>query len=263
MIPTANGAARSTANGAAQRFERVVAALPPTKPRMADTGYERLRQLIVTLALEPGCPIDERALIARLGLGRTPLREAIQRLTHEGLIVQSPRRGSWVSPLSVIDLHQMIETRRLLEPQVARLAAQRVRPAQVDRLRAVLDEAETLIGRGDFAGCVFLDQRFHTGIAEASGNRHLARMTDQIIHELVRYWHASFVRIEGLDRIFPHHRALLAAIAAYDGDAAERLSLQHVDLFRDRMRDLAAGPQAPAITSPAGSPATDPRPITG
>lgn len=251
MIPIASG------------LDPVVTAMPPTKPRMADTGYERLRELIVTLAIEPGCPVDERALVARLGVGRTPLREAIQRLTHEGLIVQSPRRGRWVSPLSVTDLGQMIETRSLLEPQVARLAARRARPAQLDRLRAALDEAETLIGRGDFAGCVFLDQRFHTGIAEASGNRHLARMTEQLIHELVRYWYASFVRIEGLDRIFPHHRELLTAIAAHDADEAERLSLQHVDLFRDRMRDLAAGPRAPAIIFPDRSPANRRRPAGG
>lgn len=235
-----------TANGLAP----ALAPPPPTKPRLADTGYQRLRELIVTLELEPGAAIDERLLMARLGMGRTPLREAIQRLTHEGLIVQAPRRGRWVASLSVTDLGPMIETRCLLEPRVARLAAERIRPAQVDRLRAILDEAESRIGRHDFGACVFLDQRFHLGIAEATGNRHLIRMTDQILHELIRYWYASFVRVGGLDGLFPHHRQLLAAIAAHDSDAAERLSRQHIDLFRDRIRDLAAGPETPASALP-------------
>jgi DNA-binding GntR family transcriptional regulator len=227
--------------------------VPSAKPRKADTGYERLREMIVTLALEPGAPIDERALMERLGVGRTPLREGIQRLTHEGLIVQSPRRGRWVAPLSVTDLGQMIETRRLLEPQVARLAAVRVSPNQVERLGTLLGKAERLLERHDFAGCVFLDQAFHTGVAEASGNRHLIRMTDQILHELVRYWFASFVRVGHLGDIFPHHRTLLAAVAAHDADAAERLAQEHIDLFRDRIRDLAAGPAATATAqSPNG-----------
>ncbi len=242
MLPTANG----SANGSASGPEVVVVAPPPTKPLLADTGHQRLRQLIVTLELDPGAAIDERALTLRLGVGRTPLREAIQRLTHEGLIVQAPRRGRWVAPLSVTDLGQMIETRGLIEPQVARLAAVRARPAQVDRLGAILDEAEGLIGRGDFAGTVFLDQRFHCGIADAAGNRHLAGVAERLIHELVRYWYASFLRVGGLDQVFPHHRQLLAAIADHDAGAAERLSRQHVDLFRDRMRDLAAGPLAAA-----------------
>ena len=220
--------------------------VPSAKPRKADTGYERLREMIVTLALEPGAPIDERALMERLGVGRTPLREGIQRLTHEGLIVQSPRRGRWVAPLSVTDLGQMIETRRLLEPQVARLAAARVSPSQAERLTALLGEAERLIERRDFAGCVFLDQAFHTGIAEASGNRRLVRLTDQLLRELVRYWFASFVRVDRVDRIFPHHRALLAAVVGHNADAAERLAHEHIDIFRDRVRELAAGPAAAA-----------------
>lgn len=249
MVLTSNGLDRIVRIDALDRL-----ATTPVKPRLADTGYERLRELIVTLALAPGSPIDEPLLMVLLGLGRTPLREAIQRLTHEGLILLSPRRGRWVSPLSLTALQQMIETRLLLEPRVARLAAERIRPDQSERLAALLDEAEGLIGRGDFAACVFLDQRFHTGLAEAAGNRYLARMTDQILHELVRYWYASFVRIAGLDQIFPHHRPLLAAIAGHDGEAAERLSHQHIDLFRDRMRDLAAGPETPVPTLPHRAP---------
>lgn len=245
----------ASTNGTDHRIDLSVAAPPPAKPRQADTGYQRLRELIVTLALEPGAAIDERLLMARLGVGRTPLREAIQRLTHEGLIVQAPRRGRWVAPLAITDLGPMIETRCLLEPQVARLAAERIGPAQVERLRAILDQAQELIARGDFAGCVLLDQRFHSGIAEAAANRHLARMIDQILHELVRYWFASFVRVGGLDDLFPHHRRLLAAIAGHDPDAAERLSLEHIDLFRERIRDLAD----PARPTANGRPGIDDR----
>jgi len=211
------------------------------KPRKVDTTYDRLRELIATLALDPGSPIEERVLLARLGVGRTPLREAIQRLAYEGLIVEQPRRGRWVSPLSVMTLGQLIESRRVVEPAVARLAALRITPDHLARLEAFLDQAEPLVDQGENTIAVTLDQQFHFAIAAASGNQHLMRMVEQILHSLVRYWYVSFMRIERLAPIFAHHRVLLAAVASHDPDRAEQEALVHIDLFRERMRDLASG----------------------
>ena len=211
------------------------------KPRKVDTTYDRLRELIVTLALEPGSPIEERVLLARLGVGRTPLREAIQRLVYEGLIFEQPRRGRWVSPLSLMTLGQLIESRRVVESAVARLAALRISADQLARLDAILDQAESCIDQGENAVAVTLDQQFHVAIANASGNLHLTRMVEHVLHSLVRYWYVSFVRVERLAPIFAHHRLYVAAVASHDPDRAEREALVHIDLFRERMRDLASG----------------------
>lgn len=222
-----------------ERASRVVSTYDHHQvPRKTDVAYTRLKELLVTLQIEPGAPIDERVLMRRLGVGRTPLREAIQRLSHEGLIDLVPRRGSWAAPLSITDVLDLIEARRLVEPPAARLAAQRIRPEHAAAIHALLDEAEDLISAGDFAGCVFLDQRFHTALAEASGNRYLARMVKQVNEQALRYWYVSFTRGAPLNPTFFHHRQLLEAVTSGQADRAEQLMHDHIDLFHDRIRDI-------------------------
>ena len=221
-----------------------------TKPRKTDATYERLRDLIVSLELEPGTPIDERALMERLESGRTPLREAIQRLVHEDLIVLAPRRGRWVSPLSLIDLQQMIEARRLVEPAVNRLAARRITPEQVCVIREEIVHAEELSAAGDRIGCVFHDKRFHAKLALASGNRHLAQMVEQTIQKLIRYWYVSFVRGSALPPVFTHHRRMLEVIASGDADEAERVTHEHIDILLARLKSLVGEPEEASSALP-------------
>jgi len=149
-------------------------------PRKPDVAYDRLKELLVTLEIERGSLIDESVLMHRLSVGSTPLREAVQRLSHEGLIVHLPRRGSWASSLSVTDLRHMAETRRIVEPAAACLAAERITSAQVDRIQDELDRSDAMVVAGDYTGCGFIDLRFHSMIAEASRNSSLARMVDSI-----------------------------------------------------------------------------------
>lgn len=117
-------------------------------PRKANVAYDRLKELLVTLEIEPGALIDESVLIHRLSVGSTPLREAVKRPSHEGLIVHLPRRGSWVSSLSVTDLRHTAETRRILEPAAACLAAERITSAQVDRIQNELDRSDAMAVAG-------------------------------------------------------------------------------------------------------------------
>ncbi|MGH2533163.1 MAG: GntR family transcriptional regulator [Thermomicrobiales bacterium] len=225
-------------------------------PRKVDVVYERLKDLIITLEIEPGAVVDERELMERLGVGRTPLRETIQRLAHEGLIEQIPRRGSWVSHLSVTDLQQMIEARRILEPVAMRLAAQRIKPAHIEVLSAQLDEAEHLLAEGIPARCVYIDQTFHRTLARVSGNRHLARMIEGLNLELIRYWYVSFVKVGGVAPAFDHHRAILNAVARGDADAAEREMHRHIDIFIERVGDMVSA-------SDLGAPSSAPSPRNG
>ncbi|MBA2289389.1 MAG: GntR family transcriptional regulator, partial [Chloroflexia bacterium] len=167
-------------------------------PRKANVAYDRLKELLVTLEIEPGALIDESVLMHRLSVGSTPLREAVQRLSHEGLIVHLLRRGSWASSLSVTDLRHMAETRRIVEPAAACLSAERITSAQIDRIQDELDRSDAMVVAGDYTGCVFIDLRFHSMIAEASRNSSLARMVDSINQELMRFWYYSFVHIRDL-----------------------------------------------------------------
>jgi DNA-binding GntR family transcriptional regulator len=205
-------------------------------PRKTDVAYERLRELIVTLQIEPGTPIDEGALMYQLGIGRTPLREAVQRLSHEGFVVHVPRRGSWASSLSILDLRQMVEARRLVEPAAARMAAERINSEQIRNIHCEIDRAELLASEGNFADCVFLDQSFHSMIALAAGNSSLSRMIERVNQELMRYWYFSFVHIRNLGPTFCQHREILELVANGDGIGAEQLMHEHIDLFLSRVQ---------------------------
>lgn len=206
------------------------------RPRKTDVAYERLREMIVTLQIEPGTPIDEAGLMDHLGIGRTPLREAVQRLSHEGFIVHVPRRGSWASPLSILDLGHMVESRRLVEPAAARMAAERINSGQVENIHREIDRAELLASEGNFADCVFLDQRFHSMIADAAGNSSLCRMIERVNQELMRYWYFSFVHVRDLGLTFCQHREILEMVANGDGVGAEQLMHEHIDLFLSRVQ---------------------------
>ncbi|TVR76242.1 MAG: GntR family transcriptional regulator [Sphaerobacteraceae bacterium] len=211
------------------------------KPRKADIAYEELRRKIVTLELEPGSVIDERQLIERLAIGRTPVREAIQRLIHEGMIIHNPRRGSWVSPLSLTELHAMIEARRMLELECARQAATRITPDQVSELRNEVDRSGPAIKADDISTLISIDQRFHVGIAWATGNRYLVKMTEQLHNELTRYWYVSAMRVGHLHIVRRHHHAILDALETGDPTFAAHTMDEHITLFRERLSTLISG----------------------
>lgn len=213
------------------------------KPRKVDIAYEELRQQILTLELEPGSSIDERQLIEHLGIGRTPVREAIQRLIYEGLIVHYPRRGSWISPLSFTELQNLIEARRMLEVECGQLAARRISSADLQHLRDEIARSSSAIETDDIKTLVAIDQNFHIGIARATGNRYLTRMSEQLNHELTRYWYVSAIRVGELDIVERHHRAILDAIETGDPEISAQVMDEHVTLLRERLSAFVTGTQ--------------------
>src|SRR5438132_14144858 len=109
---------------------------------LADKAYHEIRGLIVSLELAPGAVIDERDLIERLEIGRTPVREALRRLSHEGLVEVYPRRGMFVTGVDVRELARLSEVRTVLEPEAARLAAQRATEDDRAEIAALLEELD-------------------------------------------------------------------------------------------------------------------------
>ncbi len=210
-----------------------------TSPMLkVDRAYEELRRQIITLQLEPGAHVDEREIMERFDIGRTPLREAILRLVHERLIVHTPRRGVWVSPLSLTELRQMLESRAVLESAVARLAAERMNAEHVAALWGMLEQAHTVLGDGDSEQLVNLDFRLHSYIAECSGNDYLASFANQINSSMIRYWHLSARNTVTLPTWDANHEELVRAIASGDADLAETQARRHVDGLRELLRDV-------------------------
>ncbi|GAA4434231.1 GntR family transcriptional regulator [Georgenia halophila] len=212
----------------------------PTASR-SDIAYYLIRDLVVTLALAPGAPVREPDLMARLGLGRTPVREALRRLADDGLITIWPRRGMVVSNVDVRDLASISEVRLELEPAAARLAAHRVggsggyraaEPAarRIERLEELIVEVDRV--SEDPRQLIRLDQRVHRFVHEAAGNRYLARTLEEYLVLSLRLWFLGLDRVGHLDDAVREHRDLLLAVGAGDAARAAATAREHVREFQ-------------------------------
>lgn len=141
--------------------------------RLSDQAYGLIRQRIITLELPPLSPIDEQALSQDLHLGRTPIREAPQRLPADGLVFHAPRRGPFVSEISITDLQKIFEARVVMEGLCPRLAAQRVTPAQLAKMDALMQELSST-PNCDNRTLMTIDERYHRLLYESADNEFLA-----------------------------------------------------------------------------------------
>jgi len=195
----------------------------------ADRAYLAIRGLIVSLELPPEAVIDERALMQRLGLGRTPVREALRRLAHEQLVEVFPRRGMFVTGVDVRDLARISEVREALEPEAARLAAERATEEERDELIDLSNE----IGTG--ADLMGLDERVHRAIYKAAHNDLLEKTLSEYYVLALRIWMIALGRAEDLEEAVEAHRDVLLAIGLGNGRRAADLMRAHVENFEQAM----------------------------
>jgi DNA-binding GntR family transcriptional regulator len=203
---------------------------------LADQAYFRIRELIVTLELPPGSLVSERELMERLELGRTPVREALRALAHEGLVEVFPRRGMFVSSVDVRDLAGLSEVRITLESRAARLAAERATDADRARITLLLQELDHVRDKPDERALIDLDQRIHRHIYECTHNPFLAATLNEYYVLTLRIWFLVLDRVARLEDAVREHRELLLAIRAGDGDRADDAMRRHVTGFENAIR---------------------------
>lgn len=214
-----------------------------TKGAGGETAYQALRERILSLALAPGADLEESALVASLGMSRTPVREAIIRLASEGLVTITPNRGARVASISLDEVRAFFEAFDLCQRAMTRLAAARRRPADLKRIEATGKAFETAARDGDAVAMAKTNFDFHMAIADASGNPWLARFFSDLLNQGMRLSHLALVYDPPVGRnpnqhgraIVEEHRRMVEAIAAGKPDAAEKLASAHTDLFRDRV----------------------------
>lgn len=202
----------------------------------ADRAYYAIRELIVTLELPPGAVVREPELTERLGIGRTPVREALRRLAQERLVEVFPRRGMFVTKVDVRDLARLCEVRVALEPEAARLAAERATQADLAVLQGVLAELGGPRKR-DPRALIDLDERIHRAIYHASHNPYLAETLEEYYAHALRIWMVALARTDIGAAVGGHH-AVLEAVVRGDGARAARLMREHVESFEHTVRDV-------------------------
>jgi DNA-binding GntR family transcriptional regulator len=198
--------------------------------RKSDEAYGELRRRIMLAELPPNSLLDEKALQQSLECGRTPLREAILRLTQEGLAISMGRRGYAVAGATPEDLQRGYELRRELETFIASLAAERRTPEDMEGLDAFLAKVEAEIDahEGNVTWELAIDEQFHSLIARASGNQFAQRYLDSLYGLSVRSLYVSQVPITFVRDEFETYRQLIDAIRMRDAVAARKAMTAHL-----------------------------------
>jgi len=202
-----------------------------------ERAYLLIRDQIVTLRLAPGAVIEEAHLRQELGLGRTPIREALQRLAHENLVTFVPHRGTFVCDINLTDLHRLTEVRVEMEGYAARLAAERGSAGDRAAMEALMQELET-IDESDVHALIRLDQRIHRQVYRATRNAFLQAMLEESFNLSLRIWFLGLDRGVRLKEAVEEHRQLLDAIVSRDAEKAEAVMRQHITGFEHAIRKV-------------------------
>ena len=204
--------------------------------------YDLLRDEILDLTLAPGSPIDEVQLAERFAMSRTPIREALVRLAGEGLVVTLPNRSTMVANIDFMNLHTFFDAMTLMYRVTARLAAEHHRPEDLKIIRAHQADFAAAVASQDALAMIATNRELHAAIAEAGRNPYYTSLFCRLLDEgrrILRLYYQSFE-----DRLpqpyVDEHEEIIAAIAARDAEAADRLSKQHADQIVRQIQQLFA-----------------------
>ncbi|MGN6306573.1 MAG: GntR family transcriptional regulator [Mesorhizobium sp.] len=200
-------------------MDALVTQRDPSAELASAKAYRGLEKMIVTLELAPGAVVTERVLIERLSLGRTPVREAIQRLTWEGLLEVRPRAGIVVSPLNAADWLRVIDARRGVEIVLARSAARFLAADAAPHFQATALAMRDAVLGNDVLGFLEADKSLDEALTRAADNPFAARVAAPLQTHSRRFWY-RFQSGTGLAESAANHVALIGAILDRDEERA-------------------------------------------
>jgi DNA-binding GntR family transcriptional regulator len=197
---------------------------------LKERAYTGIKQSILQGEFAPGSFLSERQLALRLGMSKTPIRAALERLDLEGFITVSPQQGILVRDLSIHDIADQYEIRAALETYVLRSLAGRLTQQQVERLRTNLADQKANCQAGDFERGVTLDAEFHTLFWEFLGNREILRLMCQLREKMHRVIARVFqLNRERMANSYQEHLAIAEAVIQGDGALAARRLEEHLE----------------------------------
>lgn len=227
--------------GSAERASDGGFSLPPGR---ALSICLELQQAILEHRLQPGMKLSEDEVGEIFGASRTVVRAALQALAHSGLVSIERNRGAFVSRPTIREAHEVFEARALIEPRVARMAAQAVTGAQLENLKAHIDAEHVALAAGEMGKSLSLSGLFHIAVSDIADQQVLGAIIRQLISRssliIALYWKRPDTACESHS-----HHALLEAMADHDGQAAEEIMKSHIvdlhsglDLRERAERDL-------------------------
>jgi len=203
--------------------------------RESDRVEKELRQQILTLQIEPGLAISEASLIKRFGWGRTPLREAFQRLAEQSLLQIIPHHGVVVTPLSVFEFVEVMDAMAMVIGPAASLACKHLTDGQLAQLEQTIEQSKDAASRSDFIAIATQDYEFHHILAVTTGNRYLYRHLLHLHQVATRFNLASWQRDLGVEFSLNEHYRILEKLHQRDEVGARTVMLEHIENARKRI----------------------------
>ncbi len=203
--------------------------------RESDRIERDLRQLILTLQVEPGLAVSEASLIKRYGWGRTPLREAFQRLSEQSLLQIIPHHGVVVTPLSIFEFVEVMDAMAMVIGPAASLACQHLSDVELSHLANTIDLSHTAASHADFVAVATQDYEFHRLLAVATRNRYLSRYLLHLHQVATRFNLASWQRDAKAEFSLTEHVAILSTLQQHDEAGARLTMLEHIQNARQRV----------------------------
>lgn len=209
----------------------------PQRSSLADTAYEALRQQLLTLDIRPGDPLNDAALAEGLGMGRTPVREALKRLEVDKLVVSYPKRGTFATRVEITDLVYVSEIRMQLEPMAASRAARVATAATRAELAGIQEQLRSFdIEHASVTEILTCDSTVHRAVYRAAGNPYLEDTLVRYNNLATRIWCMVIDRLPRLAEHVQEHIQLLQDIIDGDADQASALARHHVEGFEAAVR---------------------------
>ena len=195
---------------------------------LRDVVFNTLRRAILRGELKPGERLMEIQLANKLGVSRTPIREAIRKLELEGLVLMIPRKGAEVAEITEKNLRDVLEVRCALEELAVQLACDRIDRERVRELHAAAAHFRDILGSDDITQIAAADEAFHDVIFKATGNDRLIQLLNNLREQMYRYRIEYLKKKECYPQLLKEHATIMKAIEEHDKDKATRITGQHI-----------------------------------
>ena len=196
---------------------------------LRDVVFNTLRQAILTGELKPGERLMEIHLANKLGVSRTPIREAIRKLELEGLVTMIPRRGAEVAQITEKSMSDVLEVRRAVDALCVELACERISEEELEALKAACDNFEEAVKSGDVKKIAQADVALHDIIVRATGNKRLVQLVKTLSEQMYRYRFEYIKDVSQHDSLVEEHRIIYESILKKDKQTASEAAKLHID----------------------------------
>ena len=196
---------------------------------LRDVVFNTLRRAILRGELKPGERLMEITLADKLGVSRTPIREAIRKLELEGLVVMAPRKGAKVASITERDLNDVLEVRKGMEVLAISLACKRITGEELEKLETIEQSFQKLIESGNLTELAEMDVKFHDTIYQATNNQRLVQLLNNLREQMYRYRMEYLKHIAVRRTLAEEHKAICRALRERDEQQAEEYVSIHID----------------------------------